>query len=64
MRTVFFGGKVYDGSLPLKEAFIVEDGERVCQMVIARHETVEWEPCTQLDETERGAGGFGHTGKK
>ena len=46
------------------EAFIVEDGERVCQMVIARHETVEWEPCTQLDETERGAGGFGHTGKK
>ena len=45
------------------EAFVVNDGERICQMVIARHERVEWEPTDSLEETERGAGGFGHTGK-
>lgn len=45
------------------EDFIVEDGERICQMVIARHEQVSWEAVEILDETERGAGGFGHTGK-
>ena len=45
------------------EAFVVNDGERICQMVIARHERVEWEATDSLDETERGAGGFGHTGK-
>ena len=45
------------------EAFVVNDGERVCQMVIARHERVEWELTDSLEETERGAGGFGHTGK-
>lgn len=43
--------------------FVVQDGERVAQMVIARHETAEWELVETLDETERGAGGFGHTGK-
>lgn len=42
----------------------IENGERICQMVVARHETVEWEAVTDLDETERGAGGFGHTGTK
>lgn len=46
------------------EEFVIEDGERIAQMVIARHEQVVWEPVEVLDETERGAGGFGHTGKK
>ncbi|MGL5937883.1 MAG: dUTP diphosphatase [Phocaeicola sp.] len=44
--------------------FVVEDGERVAQMVIARHEQAKWIEVEVLDETERGAGGFGHTGKK
>lgn len=44
------------------EPFVVNDGERVAQMVFARHETVEWTTVESLDETERGAGGFGHTG--
>ena len=43
--------------------FVVQDGERIAQMVIARHETAVWEPVETLDETERGAGGFGHTGR-
>ena len=42
----------------------IENGERICQMVIARHSTVEWTLVEDLDETERGAGGFGHTGTK
>ena len=42
--------------------FVIEDGERIAQMVIARHEQAEWEEVEVLDETERGAGGFGHTG--
>ena len=46
------------------EEFVVEDGERIAQMVIARHEQAEWQEVEVLDETERGAGGFGHTGKK
>lgn len=45
-----------------REAFTVNPGERIAQMVIARHETVEWEETEQLDDTERGAGGFGHSG--
>ncbi len=45
------------------EDFVIEDGERIAQMVIARHEQVEWDSVEVLDETERGAGGFGHTGK-
>ena len=44
------------------EEFVIEDGERIAQMVIARHEQAEWEEVEVLDETERGAGGFGHTG--
>ena len=44
------------------EDFIIEDGERIAQMIIARHEQVEWETVEVLSETERGAGGFGHTG--
>ncbi|MCD8206779.1 MAG: dUTP diphosphatase [Bacteroidales bacterium] len=43
--------------------FVVNAGERIAQMVVARHEKVEWEDVEVLDETERGAGGFGHTGR-
>ncbi|MCC8171114.1 MAG: dUTP diphosphatase [Parabacteroides sp.] len=46
------------------EPFTVNNGERICQMVVAAHAQVEWEPVEVLAETERGAGGFGHTGKK
>lgn len=46
------------------EPFTIEDGERVCQMVVAKHEQVAWESVEVLDDTERGEGGFGHTGKK
>ena len=46
------------------EDFVVEDGERIAQMVIAKHERAEWLPVEELDETERGAGGYGHTGSK
>ena len=46
-----------------QEDFVINDGERIAQMVVARHETVEWNVVEELDETERGAGGFGHTGK-
>mgnify|MGYP002622282874 CR=1 FL=1 len=46
------------------EPFVVEDGERIAQIVIARHEQAEWQEVEVLDDTERGAGGFGHTGKK
>jgi dUTP pyrophosphatase len=44
--------------------FTVNDGERVAQMVIARHETIKWSVVESLEETKRGAGGFGHTGTK
>lgn len=44
------------------EEFVIEDGERIAQMVVARHAQVEWEAVEILSETERGAGGFGHTG--
>ena len=47
-----------------EEPFIVNDGERIAQMVIARHEQAEWEQVDVLDQTERGAGGFGHSGVK
>ena len=46
------------------EPFTVNDGERIAQMVIARHETARFEVVDELDETERGAGGYGHTGVK
>ena len=44
--------------------FTINDGERIAQMVIARHETIEWYAVMELEETKRGAGGFGHTGTK
>jgi len=46
------------------EEFVIEHGERICQMVIARHEHIGWDAVEILEETVRGAGGFGHTGKK
>ena len=46
------------------QPFLIEDGERIAQMVIARHEQAEWEAVEVLSETERGAGGFGHSGTK
>ena len=45
------------------EIFTVNDGESICQMVISKHERIEWSEVDVLDETERGEGGFGHTGK-
>jgi dUTP pyrophosphatase len=44
------------------EDFVVENGERICQMVINKVEQVEWSQVDSLEESERGAGGFGHTG--
>lgn len=44
------------------ETFVVKNGERICQMVVAKYEKVEWEETDNLDDTERGEGGFGHTG--
>lgn len=46
------------------EDFIVHDGERIAQMIISKHEKAEWILVNELIETERGAGGFGHTGVK
>lgn len=45
-----------------KEPFAIKNGERIAQMVVAKHETIEWKEVNELGETERGAGGFGHTG--
>lgn len=45
-------------------AFTVKNGERIAQMVVAKHETIEWEPVENLSETTRGAGGYGSTGSK
>lgn len=45
-----------------KEEFIVNDGERICQMIVAKHEKIEWELCETLNDSHRGEGGFGHTG--
>lgn len=47
-----------------KEPFVVKDGERIAQMVVARHERVEWLQVDVLDESGRGTGGFGSTGRK
>ncbi len=44
--------------------FVIRNGERIAQMIIAAHEKAEWEEADELVETERGSGGFGHTGTK
>lgn len=46
------------------EDFVVEDGERICQMVINKVEAIAWSQVVSLEESERGSGGFGHTGTK
>lgn len=46
------------------EPFVVEKGERIAQLVLARHECIEWDECRGLSESERGDGGFGSTGVK
>ncbi len=45
------------------EDFIIKNGERIAQMVVAKHEQAEWQEVEVLTETERGTGGFGHTGQ-
>ena len=45
------------------EVFTINDGERICQMIINKHETVRWKLVESLNRTSRGKGGFGHTGK-
>ena len=45
------------------QEFVINDGDRICQMVIARHERADWEIVNMLEESKRGKGGFGHTGK-
>lgn len=47
-----------------KEDFVIEPGERIAQMIIAKYEQISWEQVEVLDETERGDGGYGHTGVK
>lgn len=44
--------------------FMIQDGERIAQMVVAKHEHIAWEQTTSLDQTIRGEGGFGHTGTR
>jgi dUTP pyrophosphatase len=46
------------------EEFVVRDGERIAQMIVAAHERVNWQEASELLDTKRGAGGFGHTGAK
>ena len=45
------------------ETFVINDGERICQMIVVPHARAEWAEVALLNETDRGAGGFGHTGK-
>jgi len=47
-----------------KDEFTINSGDRICQMVIGKHDTVQWNLVDELEETVRGKGGFGHTGKK
>jgi dUTP pyrophosphatase len=44
------------------QPFTINNGERIAQMVVAKHESISWEEASELNDTERGAGGFGHTG--
>ncbi len=46
------------------EPFTIENGERICQMIVSQYSKVEWSEVEVLGDTERGAGGFGHTGVK
>ncbi len=46
------------------EKFVIQHGERIAQMIVAAHEIVDWEKVESLEETDRGGGGFGHTGRR
>ena len=46
-----------------KVDFTIQNGERIAQLIVAKHERVQWETVDNINETARGAGGFGHTGK-
>ncbi len=46
------------------EKFVIQHGERIAQMIVAAHEIVNWEKVESLEETDRGGGGFGHTGRR
>lgn len=59
-----YRGEIKVGLVNLSDAaFEIKPGERIAQMIIAKHEQVAWEPVEILSDTERGAGGFGHSGK-
>ena len=47
-----------------EEEFVIKEGERICQIIVMKHEKAEWQRVETLDDTNKGAGGFGHTGKK
>ena len=47
-----------------KEKFIIKNGDRICQMIINKYENIEWKKVYELNDSDRGGGGFGHTGKK
>lgn len=60
-----YRGEIKVGIVNLSgETFAIEPGERIAQMVIARHEQIRWQEVEALSESERGAGGFGHTGRE
>ena len=46
-----------------QDDFVINSGDRICQMVISRHERIKWQETDDLNQTERGGGGFGHTGR-
>ena len=54
----------YRGEIKVKEKFVVNPGERIAQMVIAKYEQIEWREVDELGASERGEGGFGSTGRK
>ncbi len=47
-----------------ENVFVIRDGERICQMIIAKHEKIVWKEIEMLEQSDRGEGGFGHTGEK
>lgn len=60
-----YRGEVKVGLVNLSsDEYTIKPGDRIAQIILSRHEKVEWIPIDQLSETDRGEGGFGHTGKK
>jgi hypothetical protein len=60
----YIAKKINEKAARTDEPFVIEPGERIAQLVVAKHEHVDWEEVEVLDETERGEGGFGSTGVK